>query len=116
MSVGQRAFLQVGAVGIGEADQQVVAVGPGQPRLPDGQAVLEVEAVIGAVVGGHGQELGEAFVADGRGEGDSRPWPSVSTVDHQPAVMESQLSARGPGATVRIRRSGTVSLRPVPRS
>ncbi|MEU3862302.1 hypothetical protein AB0F03_34025 [Streptomyces sp. NPDC028722] len=49
--------------------------------------MLEVEAVIGVVVGGHGQEPGEALVADGRGEDDSRPWPSVSTVDQQPAVM-----------------------------
>lgn len=53
---------------VGEADQQVIAVGPGQPRLPDGQAVFEIEVVIGVVVGSHGQEISEAFVADGRGE------------------------------------------------
>ncbi|MEV6782854.1 hypothetical protein [Streptomyces sp. NPDC051098] len=36
--------------------------------MTDGQAVLDIEVVIGVVVGGHGQEISEAFVADGRGE------------------------------------------------
>lgn len=46
----------------------MVALGPGQPRFPDEQAVLEIQAVIGVVVGGHGPEISEAVVADGRGE------------------------------------------------
>lgn len=45
MAVRQRAVLQVRAMEVGKADQQVVAVGPGQPRLPDGQAVPEIEVV-----------------------------------------------------------------------
>lgn len=68
IAVRQWALLEVRSVEVGKADQQVVAAGPGQPRLPDGQAVLEIEVVIGVVVGGHGQEISEAFVADGSGE------------------------------------------------
>ncbi|GAA2505115.1 hypothetical protein GCM10010393_42250 [Streptomyces gobitricini] len=68
-------MFQVRAVQVGEADQQVVAVGPGQPRLPGGQAVLEIEMVIGVVVGGHGQELSKAFIAGGRGEDELEAVP-----------------------------------------
>lgn len=68
VAVRQRAVLQFGAMEVGEADQQVVTVGPGQPGFPDGQGVPEIEAVTGVVGGGHGQEISETIVADGRGE------------------------------------------------
>ncbi len=68
VAIRQRAVFQVGAVRVGKADQQVVAVRPGQPRFSDGKAVLEIEVMIGVVVGGRAQEISEAFVTDRSGE------------------------------------------------
>lgn len=46
VAIRQRAVLQVGAVRVGKADQQVVAVRPGQPRFSDGKAVLDRKSVV----------------------------------------------------------------------
>lgn len=61
---------------IRQADQEVVAPRPGQPRLPDRERMPEAERAVAMIEGSHRQQLDGPGILDGHGDDELKP-PAV---------------------------------------